>query len=177
MPVDAFIYFDPGSSGMAKPEGETQDSTFSAHKAFEIKSFKFDIENKTSLGSATSGAGGGKVQFNQFTIEKNTDSATPIFFKNCALGAHYKKAFLAIRKSGGDQAAAGKPYLVFTFGLVYTTKIDWGGPGDDFGPTENITFAYGALKIEYWKQAKDGKMTPVKETEWNQLTNKPTFES
>jgi type VI secretion system secreted protein Hcp len=176
MPVDAFIYFDPGGSGMAKPEGETQDSNFSNFKAFEIKSFSFDIENKTSIGSATGGAGGGKVQFNQFKISKYTDAATPIFFKNCALGAHYKKAVLAIRKSGGDVSGTGKPYLVFTFGTVFTTKIEWSGPGDDMGPEEGITFAYGALKIEYWKQTKEGKMTPVKETEWNQLLNKPVFE-
>ena len=176
MPVDAFIYFDPGSSGMDKPKGETQDDLFKEKNAFEIKDFSFDLENKTSIGSATSGAGGGKAQFGQFTIKKLTDAASPIFFKNCALGAHYKEVTLAIRKSGGDTKTSGKPYLVYTFGTVFTTKIGWSGPGDEGGPEEGITFAYGALRIEYWKQDKAGKMEAVKATEWSQIKNKASFD-
>lgn len=35
-----------------------------------------------ALGSATGGAGAGKVKFNEFTITKVTDSASPIFFRH-----------------------------------------------------------------------------------------------
>src|SRR5262245_54118469 len=48
--------------------------------ALEIKDFSFSIENPT-IGSATGGAGAGKIKFNEFTIKKTTDSASPAFFE------------------------------------------------------------------------------------------------
>ena len=41
--------------------------------AFEIKDFSFGVENPTTIGSATGGAGAGKIKFNEFTIKKTTD--------------------------------------------------------------------------------------------------------
>jgi hypothetical protein len=38
--------------------------------AFEIKDFSFGVENPTTIGSATSGAGAGKAKFNEFEITK-----------------------------------------------------------------------------------------------------------
>src|ERR1700740_1535883 len=49
---------------------------------FEIKDFSFGVENPTTIGSATGGAGAGKVKFHEFVIKKVTDSASPVFFKN-----------------------------------------------------------------------------------------------
>ena len=36
----------------------------------------FGIENPTTIGSATGGAGAGKIKFNEFTIKKLSDQAT-----------------------------------------------------------------------------------------------------
>jgi hypothetical protein len=47
---------------------------------FEIKDFSFGVENPTTIGSATGGAGAGKIKFNEFSITKTTDSASPNFF-------------------------------------------------------------------------------------------------
>lgn len=171
MAVDAFIYFIPNDSAKSfLPKGETQDDTFKSKFAFEIKEFSFDIENTSTIGSATSGAGGGKAKFNEFTIKKPTDSASSMFFRNCCAGIHYKTAILAVRKSGGDVSAAGKPYLEYAFGLVFTTKIEWSGPGDE-GPEESITFAFGKLGIRYWKQDEDGQITTKRVVGWDQVTN------
>ena len=52
----------------------------SGPRAFEIKDFSFGIENPTTIGSATGGAGAGKIKFNEFSITKTTDSASPNFF-------------------------------------------------------------------------------------------------
>jgi type VI secretion system secreted protein Hcp len=122
-----------------------------ANGAFEIKDFSFDIENPTTIGSATSGAGAGKIKFNEFTITKTTDSASPVFFKNCCAGAHYQKVVIGMRKAGGDPSTAGQPFLQYKFGTVFTTKIDWSSPGDE-GPQESITFVYGTLEVQYVSQ-------------------------
>lgn len=181
MPVDAFILFVPAKDAkmMAVP-GETQDDYFGSKKEgenqwFEIKDFSFGVENKATIGSATGGAGGGKIQFNEFQIKKTTDLASCAFFKNCAAGAHYELVRIAIRKSGGGGIdSTGKPYLIFDFGTVFTTKIDWSGPGDE-GPEEAITFAFGALQLFYASQKADGTMGVTKQVGWDQVKNKGEF--
>jgi len=175
MAVDAFLYFyakDP----KFQPAGETQDLTYRKYLAFEIKDFSFGIENPTTIGSATMGAGGGKAKFNEFTVKKNTDSASALFFRNCCSGMHYKNAVIAVRKAGGamegDDSVAGKPYLFFAFGTVFTTKVEWSGPGDE-GPEESITFVFGQFGIRYIPQDDDGALDEGKKSDvgWDQQKN------
>ena len=171
MAVDAFIWFkNPGVS--EAPAGETKDSVYAAQKAFEIKDFSFGVENPTTIGSATGGAGAGKIKFNEFTIKKTTDKASCKFFKNCCVGAHYKTVVIAMRKSGGDPDTTGKEFLRFTFDTVFTTKIDWSGPGDE-GPEESITFVFGKLGIKYIPQKQEGvQETTTALAGWDQVLNK-----
>ncbi len=180
MPVDAYINFTPANAQMMTVTGESMDSYFGpggkvTPPAFEIKEFSFDLENKTSIGSATSGAGGGRAAFGQFSITKFTDQCSCAFFKNCVTGTHYKNVNLYIRKAGATPDSTGAPYLVYQFGTVFTVKIEWSGPGDETGPEEKVTFAYGQLGVVYFKQKTDGTMdssasTPVS---WDQLKNQP----
>jgi type VI secretion system secreted protein Hcp len=176
MAVDTFIVFDEGGSGMLPVKGETKDDFFKnggqgggANGAFEIKEFSFDIENPTTIGSATTGAGGGKAKFNDFSITKTTDKSSPAFFRNCVAGAHYTKVTLSMRKAGGAPAAAGKPFLIYRFGTVFTTKVSWKA-GED-GPEEEITFAYGSLEVEYAPQDAQGQMAAGIPQGWSQITN------
>jgi type VI secretion system secreted protein Hcp len=154
MAVDAFITFEKASVG-SEPEG------------FEIEDFSFGIENPTTIGSATGGAGAGKIKFNEFTIKKTADRASATFFKNCCAGAHYKSVIIHIRKAGGDPAASRKEFLRFKFGTVFTTKIDWSGPGDE-GPEESITFVYGKLAVKFIPQEPGSQ--PVA-AGWDQVLN------
>ena len=106
-----------------KVDGLDGGSTQVGHKGdFEIKDFSFGIENPTTIGSATGGAGAGKIKFNEFTIKKTTDQASPLFFRNCAAGAHYKKVTLAVRKAGGDPKNAGTDFLKVVFSDVLTSR-------------------------------------------------------
>jgi len=153
MAVDAFITFESVSVG-AVPA------------AFEIKDFSFGVENPTTIGSATGGATTGKVKFNEFTIKKVTDRSSPAFFKNCCAGAHYKTVTVSVRRAGGEPADT--EFLRFKFETVFTTKIDWSGPGDE-GPEESITFIYGKLGIRSTPEEPGTK--PVA-AGWDQVTNK-----
>jgi type VI protein secretion system component Hcp len=173
MAVDAFIWFDEGSTGMMKVVGETKDATYSKtspNAAFEINQWSFAIENPTSIGSQTSGAGGGKAKLNEFSIKKVVDSASPAFFKNCVAGAHYKKVILEMRKAGGDPGSSGKPFLRYTFYTVFTTGVDY-DIGDDTGPTETIKFQYGTVHIMYTKQDATGAQGLQSQAGWNQILN------
>lgn len=174
MAVDAFIWFKPALQGMAQPKGETKDDKYSKttpNPAFEIKDFSFGVENPTTIGSATGGAGAGKIKFNEFTIKRTTDKSSPDFFKNCCAGAHYESVIIEMRKAGGDPQYSGKAFLRFKFDTVFTTKIDWSGPGDE-GPEESITFVYGKLGVKYWLQEGSGAQGKDSFAGWDQVKNK-----
>ena len=103
MAYDAFMWLKGGAPEAA---GETTDKTFKADKAFEIYSFSWGASNPTTIGSATAGAGGGKVSISSFNIMKKTDSASPSLFLNCAKGQHFTEAHVRLRKAGGTALVA-----------------------------------------------------------------------
>jgi len=170
--VDAFIWFDStAGTGVEIIKGQSLDVVFPGKNGWsELKDFSFGVENPTTIGSATGGAGAGKIKFNEFTIKKTTDKASPAFFKNCCTGSHYTRVFIAMRKAGGDPTATGKPFLTFQFETVFTTKIDWSGPGDE-GPEESITFVYGKLGVTYFPQDAAGTPGDPISQGWDQIQN------
>jgi type VI secretion system secreted protein Hcp len=144
--VDAFIWFDAPNAGSA--HHSTGAGQQPGNGAFEIVDFSFGVENPTTIGSATGGAGAGKIQFNEFTITKMTDSASPTFFKNCVVGAHFSSVTIDLAITGGNPGNGATPFLQFKFDTVFTTKVDWSGPGDE-GPQETVTFVYGQVQVQY----------------------------
>jgi len=171
MAVDAFIYFISHETD-TQVWGETTDDYFSKKGGFEIKDFSFGVEHPSTLGSATGGGASGKTKFNEFTIKKTVDEASCLFFKNCCAGVHYKHAVVCIRKAGAEAKKTGDPFLCYEFGMVFTTKIEWSGPGEE-GPEESITFFYGKFGLKYIQQNEKGKMMMVPMVfGWDQLKNK-----
>jgi type VI secretion system secreted protein Hcp len=156
----------PGSTAVAAQLQLTSQPGMGEIKdVIVVNDFSLGVENPTTIGSATGGAGAGKAKFNEFQIKKTTDNASPVLFKNLAAGAHYKKAVLTVRKPG-----SAKPYMTYTFETVFTTKIDWSGPGDE-GPEESISFVYGKLVVQSDGTNADGKTATVT-SGWNQVLNK-----
>jgi len=94
---DEFIWFESGDDGTGSVRGETSDTHWRPKSAFELKDFSFGVENPTTIGSATGGAGSGKAEFGEFTITKPTHA---YFFKNCVGGAHYKNVVLPTHQAG-----------------------------------------------------------------------------
>jgi type VI secretion system secreted protein Hcp len=111
-----------------------------AGQAIDVVSFDWDAENPTTIGSATGGAGTGKVKFNEFTITKTADTASPKLFQTMATGSHFKKAILTVRKAG-----AKEPYYEIRFHTVFVTKIANAGDNPNH-PMESVSFVYGTLE-------------------------------
>jgi type VI secretion system secreted protein Hcp len=153
--------------GPLKIEGETIDP---GHKdALEIKEFSFGVENPTTIGSMSGGAGAGKAKFNEFNVKKAIDKASPVLLAACGMGCHFPTVTLSIRKAGGTKL----DYLTYTFLMVFVTKIDWSGGAGEEAPDEDVTFVYGAMKIEYIPQLKDGSPGVVVPMAWSVVTNQP----
>lgn len=131
-----------GADGSAIPPLVTVgNATFDNTPAFEIKDFSFGVENPTTIGSATGGAGAGKIKFNEFTIKKTTDAASPVFFKNCASGHHYDKVTISMRKAGG----VGD--MTVNLGTVFLTAIRYVPATNPVDTLEEITMLAGQVQI------------------------------
>src|SRR5262249_58214390 len=151
MAFDAFMYV---TGGAVPAEGETTDKTYSANKAWEILSFSFGASNPSTVGSGTTGSGGGKVSVSSFNIMKKTDNASPSLFKSCCMGSFYDTAVVTLRKAGGKTPLT---YLKYTFHEVYVDTIQWSGAsGGSDTPGESVSFTVATLEGEYRPPEKDG---------------------
>lgn len=141
---------------------------------FEIEDFSFDIEQTLNIGSASSGAGAGKVTFNPFSITRKIDKCSPHFFQLACSGTPFQLVTLALRKSAGAGTAgagnvSGLIYLRFDFKLVAVKTISWSQ--DDESPKETVTFEYGGMMVNYSQQKADGSMTAAIAGGWNRVKN------
>ena len=172
MATDNFLSFPQPAktpNGPLQPIGESQDS---AHQgAIEIVAFAFGIENATTIGSASSGAGAGRAKFDELAITKSVDTASTALFAAAGMGVHFPQMLLNIRRSGGAQA----DYLIYDFREVFVTKIEWTGGGGGDAPEEMVTLVYGALEISYAPQTQSGTLGNPKKADWSQVTNTPTL--
>jgi len=176
MAFDGFMWFVGPKNGAVKVEGETLDKSYAPLGAFSIKSFSVDVENPTSIGSSGGGAGTGKAKLNPFKVSKWTDNCSPSLLKTCCMGGHYQQAHIVVRKAGtydekDKTKAAGLEYLHFIFYMVYVSQLEWSGESEDELPGENVTFAYGALTMQYTPQSSEGGKRAVNTQEWNQVNN------
>lgn len=182
MAADNFLWFpQPATGGLLKgksnkPEGETSDNTFSkdTYKALEVLSFSFGVSQADTAGSSSTGAGVGKVKFDEFTIEKYVDLASVPIYNACAAGAHFPSVQLAIRKAGGSPLL----YLQYIFRMVFVTNIGWSGGGGEETPKETIKFKFGAMGIQYIPQNPDGTQRSKDKMDgaWNVIANQPSLD-
>jgi type VI secretion system secreted protein Hcp len=124
------------------------ESTDTAHRnQIDVLSWSEGVTG--GAGSACGGAAGGKATFNEFTITKRVDKASPPLMLAGALGTNLGTITLHVAKQSVD-------YLTFKLdnALVSSTKVSW--KNGDEGPTESVTFVFGALEISYTPQNPDG---------------------
>jgi len=169
MPVDMFLDFTAGpSKGGSLPPitviGETLDKTYP--KTLAISAFDFSVENPTSLGSASGGAGTGKAKFNEFKVTKPIDAGSPALFQALASGAHFPAVRFIVRKAGTTTG-----YLIYTFSMVFITAIEGSMAASGEVPEETVQFAYGALQVSYTPSSGSPAGSQPLVSVWNQVTN------
>lgn len=165
MAYDAFMWLEGGDP---TAEGETQDKTYKDKKAFEIYSFSWGASNPTTIGSASGGAGAGKVSISSFNVMKKTDASSAAMFTNCCKGQHFTNAHVVLRKAGGTAVE----YLKYDFEEVFVESIQWSGSsGGDDTPTESVSFAFGKVAIEYLPQLAKGEEGTKKTATWDLRAN------
>jgi len=162
MAVDQFLKLD-------KIDGESQDAKHP--KEIEILAWSWGASNHTSVGSATGGAGAGKVQFQDITVTKHVDSASPKLLTACATGSHIASGKLTVRKAGTNPLE----YITIEFKEMFVASLSTGGSGGEDKLTENVSFAFAAMNLIYTPQdAKGAAGTPIPFS-WSVVTNSNKF--
>ncbi len=174
--VDTFIRFHYATpingiaiSGLGYAPSESQDP-LARFGFMELKDFSFGAENPVSIGSSTSGAAVGKTKFNDFSITRSVDAASPSLFKVLAAGAHFDYVDVILRKSGGGGKASTDPYLVYRFKSVYVSKVNW--TSSDESPKESVTMGFGGMILQYRSQKPDGSLNTKVVASWSVIDGK-----
>jgi type VI secretion system secreted protein Hcp len=165
MAWDAFLKLGDGS----KAKGESTDAKHT--NEIELTAFSFSISNPSTVGSATTGSGGGKASFSTFNVVKRTDKASAVLLQMCASGDHFDKAQVVLRKAGGKNPLE---YLIYTFEQVYVDGIQWQGTtGSGDTPAESVSFSFATVHAKYVPQKPDGTGDSPVEGGWDLVQNQP----
>ena len=138
-----------------KLDGVKGDSTDATHAGeIDVESFSWGETQNTSIGSATSGAGAGKVKFDELTFTSRVHSGSPQLAMMCASGAHFPTAVLTVRKAGGKQ----EEYYKVTFKTVFITHYrSIGAETTDVIPRDDLTCVFGSFVMEYHGQPRTAR--------------------
>ncbi len=140
-------------------EGIEGESTDHVHEgAIDVFGWSWGASNSGSLHQAR-GGGAGRPTFQDLTVVKRTDTATPALWDSLATGRHVPSGSLVVRSAGGDPVE----YLVIEFEPVLVTDVRTSGSGADERPLEEVSLNFRQFKIVYTPQLADG--TPGPEVE------------
>src|SRR5262245_17803546 len=125
-PLTYYLVLDPHTV-----TGETTDK--SKQKFYQLTDFSFSVENPDNVGSATGGAGAGRVTLNPLKLELTQQALTPEFFQQLATGAHLQE--IEVVGVGADGTVTGD-----VFKTVFTSDLSV----DNSGIT-SVSLQYEAL--------------------------------
>jgi type VI secretion system secreted protein Hcp len=153
-----------------KIAGIDGESTDNAHKGeIDIESWAWGESH--SRGSATGvggGVGAGKVTMDDFSFVMKLSKASPKLFLACAQGEHIKSAWLTAHRAGGKQTDY---FLKWSFADLRVSSYQTGG-SENVNSTDQVSFNFSKIEIEYKEQKPDGTLSPSIKAGWDLKTNK-----
>ncbi|QEG01456.1 hypothetical protein Mal15_55320 [Stieleria maiorica] len=159
MAVDMFLDIE------GEIKGESQDDK---HKdEIDVLAWSWGMSQSGSF-HVGGGGGAGKANFQDISVTKWIDAASPILMLYCANGDHFNKATLTVRKAGKKPLE----YMIVEMKKVLVTSVSTGGSGGEDRLTENISLNFAEVEVKYKEQKADGSGGPVKGFKWNIPVNK-----
>jgi hypothetical protein len=176
--VDVYMALDSATNLgalKAEPVGQTQNLTNALggdpkFHIVQISKFSLGAENTVSIGSSSTGAGAGKVKFQNFEVVKPLDNLSPSLFLSLASGQSFKTVLIVVRRRSGNMSV---PFFVYEMKLVALTEIHVSGSSKS--PTELIQGQAGSLLLAAYKQSAAGALSVGPTGGWNRVTNVPAL--
>ncbi len=146
--------------------GESKDPNY--RDKVDVLAWSWGMANS---GSAHVGGGGGagKVTFQDLSLTKYVDKASPKLMSLCASGGHLPTATLIIRKPGQEPVE----YIKITLSNVLVSSVSTGGSAGEDRLTENVTLNFARVKFEYVPTRENGLPDKAVEFGWDVAANTP----
>jgi type VI secretion system secreted protein Hcp len=157
MAVDMLLELDgiKGESVIDKHEGK-----------IDVLAFSWGVSNSGTFHHG-SGGGAGKADFQDLSITKYIDKATPLLLHGCASGKHIPKGKLIIRKAGEKPLE----YLTYNLTNIMVTNVATGGSGGEERLTENVTLNFSKVSMDYKVQGHKGSAEAGGTFSWDVAKN------
>lgn len=117
------------------------------------------------------GSGAGRAAFQDISLTKWVDKASPKLMETSFLGKHITKGKLVVRKAGGKQL----DYIIYELKDIIVTSVSTGGSGGEDRLTENIALNFGSFKFQYIPQKADGTGDKPIETKYDIAAQESNF--
>src|SRR6056297_2126121 len=141
-------------------DGESQDNK---HKGeIDVLAWSWGMSQSGTF-HVGQGGGGGKANFQDLSVTKWVDLASPLLQLYTANGDHFPTATLTVRNAGKTPLE----YIVMKMKKVMITSVSTGGSGGEDRLTENISLNFAEVAYAYTEQKDDGSKGKVKEFKWN----------
>jgi type VI secretion system secreted protein Hcp len=154
-----------------KIDGIDGESTDDKHKKWiEVLSFGSGVSQPVTGASATGGRSGARADFQDLSVLKTVDNASPDLLIKCAKGEHIKKVELECCLATGSKHT----FLKYTLENCLLTAVQPSGSsgGAEVKPSESVSFAYGKIKIQYTPIDHTGKPGSPTDRTWSLEKNK-----
>jgi len=152
-------------------EGIKGESTDDKHKdQIEVLSYSCGVSQPVSAASRTGGRTGGRADFQNFTITKTIDIATPDLNLHCANGKHIPKITFECCLATEDKHVFQK--ITMNDVIVSSVNPNGSAQSGENKPLETVSFAYGKIKWEYTPISTDGKAGGTVDRTWIVNENK-----
>jgi type VI secretion system secreted protein Hcp len=158
MAVDMFLKIE------GDIRGEAQDKTHK--KEIDVLAWSWGMSNSGTF-HAGGGGGSGKANFQDISVTKWVDIASPILQLFCANGDQFPSATLVCRKAGKNPLE----YIKVVMKKVIVTSVSTGGSGGEDRLTENISLNFRDIEFYYAEQKEDGSAGDKKDFKWSIAEN------
>jgi type VI secretion system secreted protein Hcp len=158
MAVDMLLKID-GIKGESKIDGHVGE--------VDVLAFSWGMSNASSFHHG-GGGGSGKVNVQDLSATKYIDASSTALMLACASGQHIKEATLTVRKAGGKAVE----YLKIKFTDLLVTSLSTGGSGGEDRLTENVSFCFSKVQVDYKEQDAKGAGKAGTPFTWDIAANK-----
>ena len=146
-------------------DGEATD----AHHRNEIELLSYNWSESQQLIQSGGGGGVGKVQMQDLYCSLHSCTASPRLLLAVATGKRIKRAILTVRRGGKTPLE----FMQWTLGDVRVSTYHGAAEqGSGFPPTDQVSFHFNTITLEYHPQQADGSLGAVIRAGWDVAKNK-----
>ncbi len=167
----AACFQNPTPKGPAIAGDPTLTDILRQPNCIKVDSVEFGAENAVMIGSASGGAGAGKLQFSNVSIKKKVDSASPILFLTMATGSHYQQIIIYfIEESMSAGVVKLTNLTTWQLGTAFISKMNTLGESgveeSELRGTETVTVVFGEMRFTQGSRS----------VTWSQINNSPNVD-